>query len=90
MRRQMIQARVYEGTWDELVQRADELRGYPKLMLIVPPREEALPSRYRADLTPEERIRILDVVAERNKNIPALPPHALSRESLYADDEEQQ
>jgi len=89
MRQQLEQPRVYEGTWDELAQRADEIRGYPKLMLIVPPRGDAQPSRYRADLTPEERIQVLDTDAERNKSIPALPPHAFSRESFYGDDEEQ-
>ena len=45
-------------------------------------------SRYRADLTPEERIRALDVAAEKNRGLPVLPPEAFDRESLYADDQE--
>ena len=49
---------------------------------------EETPGRYRPDLTPQERIRMLDALAERNRNIPPLPPEAFDRESLYADDEE--
>jgi len=79
---------VYEGTWEELAARADELRNYPRLMLIVPAPGAGAVSRYRADLSPEERIRLLDSIAERNRRIPPLPPEAFERESLYADEYE--
>ena len=46
-------------------------------------------SHYRADLTPEERIQMLDASVERNRHIPALPESAFDRESLYADPEEE-
>ncbi len=85
----MANLKIYEGTWDELAARAEEFRAYPKLQLIVlVPEREATQSRYRADLSPQERIRMLDALAKRNKDIPALPEHAFDRESLYADDEE--
>jgi hypothetical protein len=34
-------------------------------------------------LSPEEAIRTLDAIAERNRDAPVLPPEALERESLY-------
>ncbi len=84
----MAQPKVYEGTWAELSTHAHELQGYPKLTLIVPTQEGSLPSRYRADLTPEERIKALDAAAEKNRHLPVLPPEAFDRESLYAEDGE--
>jgi len=84
----MAQPKVYEGTWDELAQRADELRSYPRLTLIIAAPGDGAGGHFRADLSPEERIRMLDAIAERNKCIPALPPEAFERESLYADDGE--
>jgi hypothetical protein len=84
----MAQARVYEGTWDELAARADELRGYGKLTLIIPAQQDSAAGGYRAEITPGERIRRLDAVAERNRRLPALPPEAFDRETLYAEDEE--
>ncbi len=84
----MAQAKIFEGTWEELTAHADEFRTHPKLTLIVPETSEQVASRYRADLTPDERIRMLDALAERNRHIPALPETAFDRESLYADDEE--
>jgi hypothetical protein len=77
---------VYEGTWEELAAHAEEFRTYPKLRLIVPPPQEAeTSSRYRADLTPQERIRMLDDLAEMNRNLPGLPEEAFDREKLYED-----
>ncbi len=84
----MAQARIFEGTWEELMVRADEFRKVPKLTLIVPEAGAPVTSRYRADLTPEDRIRMLDALAERNRHIPALPAEAFDRESLYAEEEE--
>ena len=84
----MAQARIFEGTWEELAARADQFRTSPKLTLIVPELDAQPATRYQADLTPEERIRMLDALAERNRHIPSLPEEAFDRESLYADDEE--
>ncbi|HZO87055.1 MAG TPA: hypothetical protein VFB38_01860 [Chthonomonadaceae bacterium] len=84
----MAQPKVYEGTWEELSTHADEFRRYPKLTLIVPGQELPVQSRYRAGLTPEERIQALDAAAEKNCHLPALPPEAFERESLYADEDE--
>ena len=61
----MAQAKIFEGTWEELLGRADEFRAVPKLTLIVPEAEASVTSRYRSDLTPAERIRRLDALAER-------------------------
>ena len=84
----MTQSRIYEGTWAELSAHADEFKEIPGLRLIVPQQESQTAHRYRADLTPEERIRMLDALAERNRHLPALPNAAFERESLYADEDE--
>ena len=83
----------FEGTWEELTSQANEFRNYPKLTLIVPEQRplsltRSSGSHCKADLTPKERIQMLDALAERNRHIPALPESAFDRESLYADDEE--
>lgn len=83
----MALPRIIQGTWEELKAHEDEFRNLPNLTLIVPPGEEHR-DRYRADLTPEERIRMLDSLAKRNRRRPTLPASAFDRESLYADDEE--
>lgn len=51
---------------------------------------EAAHSRYRADMTPEERVRALDAIAEMNRGVPPLPSEAFDRENLYAEDEERE
>ena len=84
----MAQVKIFEGTWEELMVRADEFRRVPRLTLIVPEPDAPTTSRYRADLTPQERIRMLDALAERNIHIPTLPVDAFDRESLYAEEEE--
>ena len=83
----MAQAKIFEGTWEELLVRADEFRRFPKLTLLVPQPDRLVTIQYRADLTAEERIRMLDALAERNRHVPALPAEAFERESLYADEE---
>lgn len=83
----MAQAKIFEGTWEELLVRADEFRRFPKLTLLIPQPDRLVTSQYRADLTAEERIRMLDALAERNRHVPALPAEAFERESLYADEE---
>ena len=68
---------------------AQEFRYYPKLMLIVPAQEpQQFRSRYRANLTPQERIEAMDAAAEKNRHLPILPPEAFDRESLYAEEGE--
>jgi len=84
----MALSRIYEGTWAELSAHADEFKEIPGLRLIVPQQESQVAGLYRPDLTPEERIRMLDALAEQNRHIPALPESAFDRESLYAEDDE--
>ena len=79
----MSYAKVYEGTWDELAVYAPELRTHPKLTLIVPQSIETTSSRFRADLTPAERIAAMDAFAETNRSLPVLPDDAFDRENLY-------
>ena len=76
---------VYEGTWEELAVHAAEFRAYPKLQLIVPLPQEGNDSRYREDLTPEERIQMLDALAEMNRDLPGLPDEAFDRVKLNED-----
>jgi hypothetical protein len=84
----MAQAKIFEGTWEELAAHADEFRSYPKLTLIVPPQEQQAGSLYQANLTPEERIRLMEAFAEQNRALPCLPDEAFDRENLYGDEEE--
>ena len=84
----MAQAKIFEGTWEELTAHASEFRAYPKLTLIAPEPSVQAASPYQSELTAEERIRMLDNLAERNGHLPALPEEAFDRENLYADDEE--
>lgn len=81
----MTKPKVYEGTWEELAAHAEEFRAYPKLQLIVLPLQAETVSRYRADLSPQERIQMLDALAEMNRNLPGLPDEAFDREKLYED-----
>jgi hypothetical protein len=86
--KRMALPKVYEGTWDELAARAEEFRRYPALTLIVTAQRPLFQSRYRADLTPEERIQAMDAAAEKNRSLPVLSPGAFDRESLYAEEGE--
>ena len=82
----MTQAKVFEGTWEELAKHAEEFKIYPKLILTIPTQDTQANNRYRADLTPEERIRQMDAFAETNRNLPLLPDEAFDRENLYGED----
>ena len=84
----MTQAVIYEGTWEELSTHAEEFRRHSKLTLIVSEPEIKTRAGFRADLSPAERIQLLDSLAERNRSLPPLPPEAFDRENLYADEEE--
>lgn len=81
----MAKAIVYEGTWKELAAHAEELSPYQQLQLTVLPQVGEDESLYRADLTPEVRIQMLDALAEMNRNLPGLPDDAFDREKLYED-----
>jgi hypothetical protein len=83
----MEQAKIFEGSWEELAKHADEFRAHPKLTLIVPDPNPPGASRYKADLTAEERIRQMDAFAETNRGLPSLPDEAFDRENLYGDND---
>jgi hypothetical protein len=83
----MTQAQVIEGTWEEIKRKTDELaRQFAgkrlKLILLTEESDKILGAH---DTTPEEKIRVLDVLAEKNRDLPILPPEAFERESLYDD-----
>lgn len=84
----MAEPQVLEGTWEEILPRAEELaRQYSgqRLKLVIEP-EERLPSAgTQRRISPEEMIRTLDELAERNRGLPVLPPEAFERESIYED-----
>ena len=80
----MALTKTIEGSWDDLVSHADELRTVQRLRLVIP--GEFNEGRFRADLTPEERIRLLDELAATTRDLPPLPAAAFERESLYSDD----
>jgi len=79
----MIQ-QVIEGTPDELREYLSQLDGNLRLTLLIPAGSELeeTPENLRKS-TPEERSRALDEIAEMNRDLPALPPEAFSRETLY-------
>jgi hypothetical protein len=83
----MTRAQVIEGTWEEIKRQTDELaRQFPgrrlKLILLT---EETEPPPVAYDAMPENKIRVLDALAGRNRDLPVLPPEAFERESLYED-----
>lgn len=80
----MAQAVVVEGTPVEIQDHLKTLNGNVRLTLIIPVEselQEAPENLYHA--TPQERARVLDEIAEMNRDLPALPDQAFSRESLY-------
>lgn len=72
----MAQAQIYTGSWDELANYAAAFRGRKDLTLIVP--TEPLQEN-KHEMTPEEKIRALDALAEQNRHYPSLPPEAFDR-----------
>jgi hypothetical protein len=87
----MSEAQVLEGTWEEIGPKAQEIGrryGRRRLKLILlseDPEPAAKPELPKPTLSPEESIRVLDELAESNRNLPVLPPEAFSRESIYED-----
>jgi hypothetical protein len=85
----MTLAQVIEGTWEEIKRQTDELAsryaGKRLKLILLTEESEQLPVAHGA--TPEEKIRVLDALAEKNRELPVLPPEAFERESLYEDRE---
>jgi hypothetical protein len=83
----MTRAQVIEGTWEEIREQTDKLArqfaGKHLKLILLTEDSEQMPVAY--DATPEEKIRVLDVLAEKNRDLPVLPPEAFERESLYQD-----
>ena len=82
----MALAKIFEGTWDQLIAISDEFRSGAKLTLIVEAQPAFVSGREQNDLSPQERIRLLDELAGKNRCIPALPETAFERENLYSDE----
>ncbi len=82
----MAQAKIFEGTWDQLIAISDEFRSGAKLTLIVPTQPAFVSGREQNDLSPQERIRLLDELAGKKRCIPALPETTFVRENLYSDE----
>lgn len=81
-------AQILEGTWDEIAVHAQDLRGYPKLQLIIPEANgQPAINPFRADLSAAERIRLMDAFAESNRDLPNLPDEAFDREVCTAKSE---
>ena len=76
----MAQAQIYTGSWEELSVYAAAFHGRKDLTLIVP---DSSPAEKKQEMTPEEKIRALDALAEKNRHYPALPSEAFDRENLY-------
>ncbi|MGA7878614.1 MAG: hypothetical protein WCA08_23340 [Desulfoferrobacter sp.] len=83
----MTKARVIEGTWEEIRRQTDKLarRFAGKRLKLILLTEEPEPSAIAHESMPEEKIRLLDALAEKNRGLPVLPPEAFERESLYED-----
>lgn len=82
---------VLEGRWEEIERQASSLAGKRVRLVILPdvPVEAARPTAHPVDLeAAKARIRALDALAEKYRNLPALPAEAFDREFLYADDPE--
>lgn len=80
----MALAAIYEGTWDELASRADELRHYARRTVIASRNAAPLPPRPDANV--EEMIRAMDAFTQSNQGLPHLPDEAFDRENLYGED----
>jgi hypothetical protein len=80
---------VFEGTWEELVQHADQLAGKRLRVEVLgsgrPITAGKIP--FYASATPEERARAYREWAEsHSRDTPLLSDAAISRESIYSDD----
>ena len=71
---------VYEGTWDQLMSHAEELKEAGNLRVTVL-EAKTPPTKFKS---PQEQIALLDALAEELQGSPHLPDSAFDRESLYA------
>ncbi len=86
---------VLEGTWEEVMEQARQLareHAGERVRLVViddVPGTDAATLRpqdpSRCGLSVDEKIRMLDELAEQNRGLPVLPPEAFERESIYED-----
>lgn len=84
--KKMVQAQIFQGTWEEIMHQARALQGRKDLTLIVPETQTAEEQtsllHFYLTATPEEFERAFDALGQGNEN-QALPPEAFERESLY-------
>ncbi len=81
----MPQAKIFEGTWQELTSHAEEFQDFPTLSLYVSIENTTPLTSNDTILSPQQRIKILDELADRNRHIPAPTAEAYNRENLYSD-----
>jgi hypothetical protein len=76
----MARPQVFEGTLDEIQDRLRELRGNPRLTLIISEEADKVAQPMLLHhATPEERARALNEIAEMNRGLPVLPAEAFRR-----------
>ena len=85
----MAQARIFQGTWEEIMTQAQTFQGRTNLTLIVPETETAgeptARNHFYFNATPEEFQHAFDALGQGNEN-QALAAEAFDRESLYDED----
>jgi hypothetical protein len=77
----------YEGTVEEIERYLKQQSPQERFRLTrvsLPPEHRIEGVKYPA-LSVEERIQAMDALAEKNRNLPVLPPEAFDREKLYED-----
>jgi hypothetical protein len=79
----MAELQVLEGTWEEIVLRAEELKGHRVRVTVLNGETTAIAPE--SELSLEEEERLLDALALESKELPVLPPEANSREWIYGD-----
>lgn len=78
----------YEGTAEELERylKQQAPRERFRLTRVSLLKEHRIEGVEYPTLSVEERIKAMDALAEKNRNMPVLPPEALDREKLYEND----
>lgn len=86
----MVQAQLFRGTWEEIMNYARTLKGRKNLTLIVPMEEaETTPTvkeHFYLTATPEEFQKAFDALGTGYENQPILPSEVFDRENLYDED----
>lgn len=81
--------RVIEGTWEDIAQQAEALRGSWLRVAIYPDQPSPGPEQSLfVSASPEEFQRAFDALGRANAGLPVLPAEAFEREALYAEDSE--